>query len=186
LSRNLALEHARKAVELDNADTEAHWVLGWVLAFSGKQVQAALAEYELVLSVNPNNADFLAQFGWTLPLLGRAEEGIESIEKAMRLNPIHPDWYRDALMSALYITKRYQKAIAVGETIKVRHMRTHLVLAGSYAQLGQLDDAHESAAKVLGIKPDFSLRWWRERENFARPEDKEHYFDGLRKAGLPE
>jgi adenylate cyclase len=186
LSRNLALEHARKAVELDNANIEAHWVLGWVLAFSGKQPQAALAEYGQVLSLNPNNADFLAQYGWTLPLLGRAEEGIESIEKAMRLNPIHPDWYRDALMSALYIAKRYQKAIAVGETINVRHMRTHLVLAGSYAQLGQLDDAHESAAKVLEIKPDFSLRWWRERENFARPEDKEHYFDGLRKAGLPE
>ena len=186
LSRNLALEHARKAVELDNADTEAHWVLGWVLAFSGKQVQAALAEYELVLSLNPNNADFLAQYGWTLPLLGRAEEGIESIEKAMRLNPIHPDWYRDALMSSLYNARRYREAIEVGETTNVRHMRTHLVLAGSHAQLGQLDCAQESVAKVLEIKPSFSLRWWRERENFAHPEDKEHSFDGLRKAGLPE
>ena len=65
---------------------------------SGKQLQAALAEYRQVLSLNPNNADFLAQYGWTLPqLLGRAEEGIESIEKAMRLNPIHPDWYRQTL-----------------------------------------------------------------------------------------
>ena len=62
LSRNMALEHARKAVELDNANTEAHWVLGWVLACSGKQLQAALAEYGQVLSLNPNNAGLFLLF----------------------------------------------------------------------------------------------------------------------------
>ena len=118
--------------------------------------------------------------------MGRAEEGVESIEKAMRLNPIHPDWYGDALIFALYNARRYQEALAVGDTMNVRHLRTHLVLAGSHAQLGQLDHANESAAKALAIKPDFSLRWWRDKENFARPADQEHYFDGLRKAGLPE
>jgi adenylate cyclase len=66
-SRDLALEHAQKAVELDHTDAAAHWVLGWVLALIGKQRQAALAEYRQALSLNPNNADLLAQYGWTLP-----------------------------------------------------------------------------------------------------------------------
>lgn len=186
LSKNLALEHAQKAVELDIADAGAHWVLGWVLARIGKQLQTALAEYEQALSLNPNNADLLAQYGWTLPQLGRAEEGVESIEKAMRLNPVYPDWYRDALMYALYNARRYREAIAVGDMMKVRLLATHLVLAGSHAHLGQVDDAHESVAKALAIKPDFSLHWWREKENFANPADQEHFFEGLQKAGLPE
>jgi len=186
LSADLAFDHAQKAVELDNAEAGAHWALGSVLAVTGKQPQVALVEYEQALSLNPNNADLIAEYGWSLSRLGRAEEGVEAIEKAMRLNPIHPDWYGYGLMFALYNAKRYQEVIAVADTVKVRQLFPYLVLAGSYAQLGQLGDAQETASKALEIKPDFTLRWWRERQNFARPEDLEHYFDGLRKAGLPE
>ena len=128
----------------------------------------------------------MAEFGWILPSLGRAEEAVEYIEKAMRLNPIYPEWYGQALMFALYNARRYREVIAVADTVRVRHLRTHLVLAGSHAQLGQLDDARESAAKALEIQPDFSLGAWREGQKFARPADLEHYFEGLRKAGLPD
>jgi hypothetical protein len=64
-------------------------------------------------------------------------------------------------MLALYIAKRYEEVIAVSKTINVRHLTTHLVLAGSYAQMGQLDKAHLSAAHVLENNPDFSRGWWR-------------------------
>jgi TolB-like protein len=59
-------------------------------------------------------------------------------------------------------------------------------LAGSYAQLGQLDAAQETADKVLELKPDFSIDWWRERMFFKNPADLDQYLDGLYKAGLPE
>jgi adenylate cyclase len=183
---DLAVEYARKALELDSASAGAHWAMGAALALEGKQPQRALAEYERALALNPNNADLLAQYGWRLPGLGRAEEAVESIKKAMRLNPVYPNWYGQALMFALYNARRYKEAIAVADTVRVSHLRTFLVLAGSYAQLGQLDDAHESAAKALEKQPGFSLRAWREIHRFARPEDSEHYFEGLRKAGLPE
>ncbi len=185
-SLDLALHYARKAVELDNAEAAAHWVLGAALTRTGKQPQVARFEYERALALNPNNADLLAEYGWNLPKLGRAAEGVKSIEKAMRLNPFYPDWYGQALMFALYNARRYREVIAVADTVRVRHLRTHLVLAGSHAQLGQLDDARESAAKALEIQPDFSLGAWRERQKFVRPADLEHYFEGLRKAGLPE
>jgi adenylate cyclase len=185
-SSALALEHARKAVELNNAEAGAHWALGSALMNTGKQPQVALAAYERAFALNPNNADLMAEFGWILPSLGRAEEAVEFIEKAMRLNPIYPDWYGQALMFALYNARRYREVIAVADTVRVRHLRTHLVLAGSHAQLGQLDDARQSAAKALEIQPDFSLGAWRERQKFVRPADLEHYFEGLRKAGLPD
>lgn len=89
-------------------------------------------------------------------------------------------------MFALYNARRYQEVIAVADKFEVRHLPTHLVLAGTHAQLGQLDDAHESAAKVLEAEPDFSLCWWRERLFFSSSEDLEHYLEGLRKVGLPE
>jgi len=185
-SKELAIRHAQKAVALDNNEAQAHWALGSALLRSGKQPKVALAEYERALALSPNNADLLATYGWDLPLLGRAEEAVELIRKAMRLNPKYPDWYGQSLIFALYSAKHYEEAIAVSKTINVRHIKTMLDIAGSYAHAGQLEEANKFAASVLEKNPDFTLSWWRERVLFEQPADLEHYFDGLRKAGLPE
>ncbi len=182
----LATRHAQKAVELDNNEAQAHWALGSALLRSGNQPKVALAEYERALALSPNNADLLAVYGWDLPLLGRAEEGVELIKKAMRLNPKYPDWYGQSLIFALYSAKHYEEAIAVSKTINVRHIKTILDIAGSYAHADQLEEAKKFAARVLEKNPDFTLSWWREIRLYINPADSEHYFDGLRKAGLPE
>jgi len=172
-------------VSLDNTDAEAHWVLGATLINTGQRNKDALAAYERALALNPNNADLLAEYGWNIPYLGRAEEAVKLIKKAMRLNPVYPDWYGQALMFALYNARRYEEVVAVSKTINVRHVLTHVVLAGSYAYMGQLDKAHLSAAHVLERNPDFTLGWWRERQYFLHQDTLDHYMDGLRKAGLP-
>ena len=184
-SLKLALDHAQKAVTLDNTEAGAHWVLGMALTHTKNQPNVAIAEYEQALSLSPNNADLLASYGWALSFLGRAEEAVESIKKAMRLNPVYPDWYIQGLMLALYSARRYEEVIAFSKTINVRHLTAHVVLAGSYAYMGQLDKAHLSAAHVLEINPNFTRNWWRERQNFSHQASLEHYMEGLRKAGLP-
>jgi len=185
-SLNLALDHAQKAVTLDNIEAEAHWVLGMALTHTKNQQKKAVAEYERALSLSPNNADLLVSYGWALSWLGRAEEAVESIRKAMRLNPVYPDWYNQGLMFALYSARSYEEVIAVSKTINVRHLTTHVVLAGSYAYMGQPDKAQLSVANILESNPDFTLGWWRERQNFSHQASLEHYMEGLRKAGLSE
>jgi Tfp pilus assembly protein PilF len=185
-SLNQGLDHAQKAVALDNTEAEAHWVLGMALTNSKNQQKIAITEFELALSLSPNNADLLASYGWALSYLGKAEEAVELIKKAMRLNPVYPDWYIQGLILALYSAKCYEEVIAISKTIDVRHLTTHLVLAGSYAQMGQLEDAKNSAANALEENPDFSLRQWSENLSYENPVDLEHYINGLRKAGLPE
>jgi hypothetical protein len=86
----------------------------------------------------------------------------------------------------IYNARRYEEVVAVSKTIDVRHVYTNVVLAGSYAYLGQLDKAHLSVAHVMESNPDFTLGWWRERQHFSHQVTLDHYMDGLRKAGLPE
>jgi adenylate cyclase len=63
----------------------------------------------------------------------------------------------------------------------------HVWLAANLAQLGQLDEASAEAAEVLRIDPKYTIDGTQRRlARFKRPEDAEHLFDGLRKAGLPE
>jgi adenylate cyclase len=185
-SSQSSLGHAQKAVVLDNSDPEAHWVLGAISIQSGQQPQKGLAAYQKAISLSPNNADLLAEYGWAIPKVGKSDEAIISIKKAMRLNPIYPDWYSQALIFALYTAKRYEEVIKASEEFNIRHLHTYLELAGSFAKLGRKDEARKAAANALKLNPDFSLSWWRERINFSNTDALEHYMDGLRKTGLPD
>jgi adenylate cyclase len=63
----------------------------------------------------------------------------------------------------------------------------HLWLAATCAQLGQIEEARAAAAEVLRIEPKWTnLGTGAAIHIFRRPEDPEHLWDGLRKAGLPD
>jgi adenylate cyclase len=65
--------------------------------------------------------------------------------------------------------------------------QSHNWLAANLAQLGQLDEARAEAAEVLRLDPKYTIDGTERRLALnKRPEDAEHLFDGLRKAGLPE
>jgi tetratricopeptide (TPR) repeat protein len=127
-SSQSSLEHAQKAVVLDSSNPEAHWVLGAILIQSGQQPQKGLAAYQKAISLSPNNADLLAEYGWAIPKVGKSDEAIISIKKAMRLNPIYPDWYNQALIFALYTAKRYEEVIKASKEFNIRHLHTYLEL----------------------------------------------------------
>ena len=61
--------------------------------------------------MNPNDADVIAKMGYILPILGKSEEAIVLAERAVRLNPYHPDWYRTFQGFACFSARRYDEAI---------------------------------------------------------------------------
>jgi adenylate cyclase len=57
----------------------------------------------------------------------------------------------------------------------------------TYAQMSRMDDARAEAIEVLRIQPNYTIAGTAMRiMGFKSAEDAEHFFDGLRKAGLPE
>jgi adenylate cyclase len=57
----------------------------------------------------------------------------------------------------------------------------------AYAQVGELDHAREEAEAVTQMQPDYGINAiGKHFSPFKRPDDAEHLFDGLRKAGLLE
>ena len=63
----------------------------------------------------------------------------------------------------------------------------HVWLAATHAQLGQLNEARVEVAEVLRLQANFTITGTARRiASFKRPKDDRHFFDGLRKAGLPE
>jgi len=66
------------------------------------------------------------------------------------------------------------------------HQYDHAFLAATYAQLGQTEDAHVEAAKVLRLNPDYTIRKQKEVSVLKRKEGTDHPVAGLRRANLPE
>jgi adenylate cyclase len=178
---------ARKAVQLDANLPLAHACLGVVLTYR-REHDASIAEFERAIALNPNYVDW--PFGIALMLGGDSRRAIDVLKAYMRLDPFYAPIASGLLGSAHYMLKQYSQAMPllrnfVSQVPKARW--GHVWLAATYAQLGQLQDAREHVGEILRLQPDYTIsRTARRTLGFKSKKDDKHYFDGLRKAGLPE
>jgi adenylate cyclase len=180
-----ALEVARRGAEVNPASHSNHLALGRVYLYMGKH-DTAIQALETALSLNPNDADSYVFLSFAITYDGRPEEAVELVEKAMQLNPSYPRWYVWDLGIALYVARRYEEAVKTLKRSEPPNAMVYRWLAASYAQLGRESEAGEAAAEYLKRTPDFSIAKHLEIVPFRNAEDRDHYLDGLRKAGLPE
>jgi adenylate cyclase len=178
---------ARKALQLGPDLSIAHAQLGGVLTFEGRH-ELAIAEFEKAVALNPNFTDWW--YGMAVLRSGDPAKAITIIETHMRVDPFYSPWALGQLGLAHYTLKEYSKALPPLRELALRlpNMRQgHVWLAANLAQLEQLDEAHAEAVEILRIDPKYTIDGTqRQLALFKRPEDVEHFLDGLRKAGLPE
>ena len=178
---------ARKAVQLDPNLPEAHAALGYALG-RRREHEAAIAEFERAMALNPNFTDW--RFANVLVFAGDPARAIEAGERHMRLDPFYAPPAPASLGLAHYMLKQYSQALTLLRECASRAPNFrggHVFLAATYAQLGNIEQAGAEAAEVLRIEPKYTIEGTQARlTSFKRPEDAEHFFDGLRKAGLPE
>ena len=186
-----ALDHAhqlaRKAVQLDRNLPFAHGVLGLILAFK-RQHEASLVEIEIAMALNPNYVDW--QFGIALILAGYSGRAVEMLKTFMRLDPFYSPLMSATLGMAHYMLKQYSHALPPlrDSVSRAPNWRSgHALLAMTCARLGQMDEACTEAAEVLRVHPEYTIAGVAKRVMvFKSEKDAEHYFGGMREAGIPE
>jgi len=107
----------------------------------------------------------------------------------MRLDPFHNALAPSCLGLANYLLRRYSDALPLLRESVSRspdNRTAHAFAAATYAQLGALEEARAAADEVLRIEPSYTIEWAKHHSVFKYPGDADHYFDGIRKAGLPE
>jgi adenylate cyclase len=181
-----AIAFARKAIELDPNLPEAYAELAYNI-IRKHDFDAAAAAVERAIALNPNFADY--RIAQVLFSVGDPTRAIELAKTQMRLDPFHPHFAPLIAGEAYYVLKQYHEAHrwlreATGRA--PNHQYGHAFLAATYAQLGQLDDAHAEAAEVMRVNPSYTIGKQRQVSVMKRTEDVEHLVDGLRKAGLRE
>ncbi|HEC01773.1 MAG TPA: hypothetical protein ENI91_08780 [Sphingomonadales bacterium] len=180
-----ARKYAEKSIGLSSKYSIA-WYAMTIINFHKGDIETFEDNIKMGLSIAPNSPAILADSGVYLCLLGKLDEGLSLVRKAMDLNPQHPGWCRFALCHDHYIRGEYDKAID-----QVRFIETpnwfwpHALQAILYAKLGNEKGAAEGRANVLRLYPDFPENAEQEcRKWFQRDEDLAKYLDGLKAANL--
>ncbi len=183
-SEQVILEELRTALALDDNDADVHRILA-AINLNFNEHDKAVYHQERALSLNPNSDLIVVQQGEVLTWLGRPEEGIEWVRRAMRLNPYHPERFWSHLGRAQYSARAYADAIASFSKLTAPDYGHHAFLAASAAQLGNRVAAAAHAREALERAPAFTAQTFLETLHYRQPADAEHLREGLVKAGLP-
>jgi adenylate cyclase len=154
-----------------------------------------------------NTAPTAANYGWlgyALSMVGKHEEALGIVKKAIDSRRQESHYYQNMLLSFLaeYYrrTGRYEEAIDTGRKLLDSNpnnkdtLRAYITLTCAYSALGKAKDADAAATKVLQIIPDFSVETLTTRDSFVGlsfydwfqkdETDKNLLVNAIRKAGL--
>jgi len=175
---------AETALALDDNDSDVHRILA-ALDLTRDDHDKAAYHQERALALNPNYDLVVVQQGELLTWLGRPEEGIDWIKKAMRLNPYHPERFWSHLGRACYCAEKYAEAAEAFSRITRPDHTHHAFLAATFAQMGNAVAAAAHATEVLQREPKFSAAAYLATQHYKRDVDRDRHEAGLLKAGLP-
>jgi len=114
----------------------------------------------------------------------KPEEVLAYAQKAIRLDPRHPEKYSLPEGVAYNGMGRYAEAVNVLKRGDQSNPWVHVNLVYAYSELGQEQDARAEAAEVLHISPGFSAKGIESMPANWKGASGQRFLSDLRKAGL--
>ena len=152
-----AMEHYRKAVQIDPNDFEALYNLGIALAAQG-QFNEAIENFRKAIQIKPNDCDALNNLGIALAAQGRFDEAFENFRKAIQINPNDCDAL-DNLGTALAERGQFDEAIEnYHKAIQINSNRpqTFFHLGTILGQSGRTREAVVQYREALRLNPNLA------------------------------
>lgn len=177
----LARSHAARAVRADPLDARAACALGEA-ALAARDYPAAEAALEAALALNPADPATLAAIAASFAHLGRAEEGLRLIERAMVLDPHFPDLYLLHQGEVLMTLRRHDEALRAFLRMQEPD-RAGWPMVAALGWTGRAEAAAELAARLAPVDPAGAARAWLSARPDRNPADTDHLAEGLRRAG---
>jgi adenylate cyclase len=179
------IQNAEKALALDENDMECLRIL-CEIHMEQEDLDKAEHFHNRAFALNPNDPRMLAQRGELMIWLGKPEEGVEWVQKAMRLDPLGADGFAHLLGRAFRADHRYEDAIEAFKQVRVVRYQHSAELAACCAATGNDHEAAKQKAETIRLNPEFSTDKYVASLSYKNAGDREHLRDTLHRAGLPE
>jgi DNA-binding SARP family transcriptional activator/cytochrome c-type biogenesis protein CcmH/NrfG len=185
-----ALELAKKATRMDNQDAIAQFSLGRAYLALGEYENSVVA-LETATKLNPTMAQAFCGLGDSLAYAGRLEESVEQFDEAVRLSPNDP--YRWAFLMygavALLFMKNHERSLdwaTQATRVPTSHYWANAVQVAALGHLGRKEEAEKARQNLLRLEPNFTCAFAKDRLFYLRlSEQRDHYIEGLKLAGVP-
>jgi TolB-like protein/Flp pilus assembly protein TadD len=172
------------AIRIDPTNARAYAERGRLYRVTKRNQQAAEAAKNAI-RLDPNYASAYAQLAW-YETAAEYKQAIANIDQAFKLSPRDPQlglWHWIKGKTFNYVGQ-YQDAIreeqaALDNGYSAWPVYTHLAM--SYVFLGRQSEAEAAVAQARKVTPKLTIKWLR-----AQLDVPEVFFEGVRKAGLPE
>jgi tetratricopeptide (TPR) repeat protein len=171
----------------------AHGYLGIAQILSNRPDQG-IAELERALALDQNFATANVGIGYAKLLIGRGEETEKNVLKALRLSPHDigaPVWLLTVGVSKLSLGSDLEAVTWLRRSIEGNrnYPNAHFWLAAALAHIGRLDEAQSAVRVGLALNSGFTIHRFQASAVSDNPTylaRRERFYEGLRKAGLPE
>ena len=181
-----AFEAGKKCAALDDGFSNCSMVMSLVY-LSRREYDKAISEGKRAVAAYPNSADAAIFLGWTLRTVGKHEESLRELQRALRLNPIVPAFALANLGGTYLALGRPEEAIAAfKKTIELspKNLSAYIGLAIAYSSVGRIEEARLTAAQILKLQPSFSVTHFARMLPYKDEAYKDFILNGLQKAGL--
>ncbi len=154
-----AFKDLQKAIEIDDQYFPAHYNLGAAWLFTD-EFKKALIHYQFAVRINPKPQELWYRIGCVFSELGRQEDALEALEKALQLKPVYESFGTDIWFQkgfSLHALRRYTEAEdCYLQVLKLdeKYAVAYYNLACVYAMQGRWNESFESLKRHYEISSD--------------------------------
>lgn len=179
-----ALVEVNKVLESNDEDPEANRIYG-AICLMRRDFEQAKFHIERALAANPNNPHLLGKSANFYSHYGDPAKALKLLERAVTINPHHPDWYWQEFGLAHWVAESYGEAVEYFNRSTVLADFDHAYLAASHGVLGEPEKAARNAERFQAINSETTARLFAVRQPFKHSETRERLREQLVAAGLP-
>lgn len=185
-----SLRYLRLAVRLDPHEGETLAVLARFTALYSRDYAEARLLAQRAVALNPNSARVWRATGWAYDYMGEPDLALEHLQRGLHFHPrdagLYDSW--SGIAFAFIQLERDQDALVAARNairLNAHYTTTLRVLASSLALVGDFEEARDVVRKLVELDSSCSIAELKRR--FCHSERAStRFFDGLRRAGLPE
>ncbi|MCG8409257.1 MAG: protein kinase [Phycisphaerales bacterium] len=150
-----AVDLLNKSLELDRTNAGALLTRCQRL-FELKRYDAMLIDAERVVALKPRWAVSHGQLGRALRWLGRAEEAVYALNRAIELDPQRPQWWTDRSGARIYLRRSSQAIADANEAINLdsRFAFAYVLKGLSRANDGDVKGGLQDLDRAIRLNPD--------------------------------
>jgi adenylate cyclase len=189
-----AEDAAERALACDPTNPAAHMAKAAVL-FAEIKLEGALVEYEKVIELGHSWPMAYARMGILNALLGRPEETFPLVEKAIRLSPHDSnlgEWYLSIGIAWFMMDQLEEGIIWLRRSTEANPElgTNYSALASACSLAGRNEEAGATLSEYRRRHPTMTINTMRSSPRYSDHPAyliwRERFYEGLRKAGLPE